>query len=292
MIFEKPSLRTRLSFEAGMTQLGGHAIYLGPADIGLGTRESIADVAKVTSSMVDLIMARTFKHMSIVELAKHSTVPVINGLSDLEHPCQILADVMTIWEVYGKLEGLKIAYVGDCENNVTHSLALASALLGMDFVAAGPRGYHMDKKVVGQAKEILRLSGSSHRTRNAQDDKRALKSLARSSSASVKQVVDPKEAVNGADVVVTDTWVSMGDEAEKAKRLKLFKPYQVTPKLMALAHKQAIFLHCLPAYRGNEVTAAVIDGPQSLVFQEAENRLHVQKALMLWLVNKSAIKGR
>lgn len=250
MIFEKPSLRTRLSFEAGMTQLGGHAIYLGPADIGLGSREKVSDIAKVTSSMVDLIMARTFQHESVVELAEYSSVPVINGLSDLEHPCQILADTMTMLEVFSTLNGLNVAYVGDCENNVTHSLALACALLGMKFVAAGPKGYHMDKKVVGQA----------------------------------TQVEDPEDAVQGADVVVTDTWVSMGDEAEKAKRLKIFKPYQVTAKLMALAKKNAIFLHCLPAYRGNEVAAEVIDGPQSVVFQEAENRLHVQKALMLWLL--------
>lgn len=253
MIFEKPSLRTRLSFEAGMTQLGGHAIYLGPADIGLGSRESVADVAKVTSSMVDLIMARTFNHQSVMELARYSSVPVINGLSDLEHPCQILADAMTMWEVFGTLKELKVAYVGDCENNVTHSLALVCNILGMEFVAAGPKGYHMDKKVVGQA----------------------------------IQVIDPKDAVRDADVVVTDTWVSMGDESEKKKRLKIFKSYQVTMKLMALAKKTAIFLHCLPAYRGNEVAAEVIDGPQSRVFQEAENRLHVQKALMVWLVKST-----
>lgn len=260
MIFEKSSTRTRVSFEVGMTQLGGHAIFLSPNDTQLGRGETVADTARILSRYVDLIMYRAFKNENMVELAKYASVPVINALDNLEHPCQILADLMTVWEHFGPtspkasrgnpLRGLKLAYVGDCENNVTHSLALGCKLIGMEFVAAGPKGFFMDKKVVGKA----------------------------------KQVTDPEEAVRGADVVVTDTWVSMGDEAEKEKRIKIFNPYQVNKRLMGLAKKKAVFLHCLPAYRGNEVTAEVIDGPQSLVWDEAENRLHIQKALMVWLL--------
>lgn len=260
MIFEKPSLRTRVSFETGMTQLGGHAIYLAPADIGLGTRESIADVAKVVSSMGDLLMARTFKHQTVVELANHSSVPIINGLSDLEHPCQALADLFTIWEAKGKLEGLNMAYVGDGENNVPHALVLGCALLGINFNCAAPKGYWMSKEVVNKAKQI------------------ALKT-----EAKILETDEPKKAVKDVDIVYTDTWVSMGDEAEEKKRLVIFKSYQVNSKLMALAKNDAIFMHDLPAYRGNEVAAEVIDGPQSVVFQQAENRLHVQKALMVHL---------
>ncbi|MBI4035041.1 MAG: ornithine carbamoyltransferase [Candidatus Chisholmbacteria bacterium] len=259
MIFEKSSTRTRVSFETGMTQLGGHAIFLSPNDTQIGRGEIIADTARTLSLYVDLIMYRAFKSENMKELAKWATVPVINALDDVEHPCQILADLMTVWEHFrlhggqvGSLKGLKLAYVGDCENNVTHSLALGCSLIGMEFVAAGPKGYHMNRKIVGDA----------------------------------KQVVNPEDAVRRADVVVTDTWVSMGDEAEKANRLKIFKPYQVNQKLMKLAKKSAIFLHCLPAYRGNEVTVGVIDGPQSLVWDEAENRLHTQKALMVWLLGK------
>lgn len=263
MIFEKPSLRTRVSFEVGMTQLGGHAIYLGPSDIGLGKRESVSDIATVTSSMVDIIMARTFKHEHVVELAQHSSVPVINALSDREHPCQILADLMTIWEVKGKLKGLKVAYVGDCENNVTHSLALGCLSLGMHFSAASPKGYSINKTISEEASN-----------------------LAKKNRVNFSEFIKPQEAVKDADVVVADTWVSMGDESQKAKRLKIFKPYQVNSKLMCLAKKNAIFLHCLPAYRDNEVTSEVIDGRQSVVFQEAENRLHAQKALMLFLMGK------
>lgn len=255
MIFEKPSLRTRLSFEIGMTQLGGHAIYLGPADIQMGTREPVSDIARVTSSMCDIIMARTFAHKTVEDLAKFSTVPIINGLSDMEHPCQILADLMTIREVKKKLKGLTISFVGDCENNVTHSLALASHILDIKFRCASPKGYEMNKTILKQSKAT--------------------------------QSNDPKIAVRNADVVITDTWVSMGDEAEKEKRMKIFKPFQVNKKLMQLAKKDAIFLHCLPAYRGNEVTAEVIDGAQSVAFEEAENRLHAQKALMLFLLNVS-----
>jgi ornithine carbamoyltransferase len=261
MIFEKPSLRTRLSFEIGMTQFGGHAIYLGPSDIGLGKRESTSDIATVTSSMSDIIMARTFSHQSVVDLATHSTVPVINGLSDMEHPCQILADFQTILEKKGKLKGVTIGYVGDCENNVVHSMVLGAALLGINFKCGSPKGYSMKKEIVQQAKEIAKKTGSE-----------------------IIETNDPKVAVKNVDVVVTDTWVSMGDEKEKDKRMKIFKPYQINSQLMKLAKKDAIFLHCLPAYRENEVTAEVIDGPQSVVFQEAENRLHAQKALILFLL--------
>lgn len=261
MIFEKPSLRTRVSFEIGMTHLGGHAIYLGPSDIGLGKRESVSDVAVVTSRMADLIMARTFSHSSVEELARYSKVPVINALSDMEHPCQILADYLTVLEKKKKLKGLKVAYIGDCGNNVTHSLALGAAVLSMNFRCVGPKGYEMNPQISEKAYKI-----------------------AKKNQVEIVETHIPGDAVQGADVVVTDTWVSMGDEAEKAERIERLKGYQVNQKLMRLAKKDAIFLHCLPAYRGNEVTAEVIDGPQSVVFDEAENRLHAQKALMLFLL--------
>jgi len=263
MIFEKPSLRTRLSFETGMTQLGGHAIYLAPSDIGMGKRESISDTAKVISRMADMIMARTFCHTTVEKLAQYSKVPVINGLSDLEHPCQILADLMTILEVKEKLKGLTISYFGDAENNVTHSLCLASAILGINFKCGAPKGFWMNNEIVSKAKKIAQKTKSQ-----------------------IVETNDPKEAVTNADVIYTDTWVSMGDEMEKEKRLKIFKPYQVNKQLMKLAKKDAMFMHDLPAYRGNEVTSEVIDGPQSVVFQEAENRLHVQKALLIYLLDK------
>lgn len=263
MIFEKPSLRTRISFEIGMTQLGGHAIYLGPSDIQMGVRETTHDVGVVTGSMADMIMARTFKHSTVEELASGSSVPVINGLSDLEHPCQILADYLTIWEKVGKMTGVKIAYLGDGNNNVTHSLLLMSAMLGNEFRCASPKGYFMDKAMVEHASM-----------------------LNKSSKGKIIETTDPMEAAKGADVIVTDTWVSMGAESEKEKRLKIFPPYQVTEKIMKVANKKAIFMHCLPAYRGKEVEAAVIDGPQSVVFPEAENRLHAQKGLMVYLFNK------
>lgn len=261
MIFEKPSLRTRISFEAGMTQLGGHAIYLAPSDIGMGKRESVSDTAKVISSMADIIMARTFKHETIKELSEHATVPVINALSDLEHPCQILADYLTVHEEKDRLKGLTIGYFGDAENNVTHSLCLGAVILGMNFKCGAPKGYWMKKGIVKQAKQVAERTG-----------------------AKIFQTTDSKKAVQDVDVVVTDTWVSMGDETEKKKRLKIFPHYQVNQELMELAKKDAIFMHCLPAYRGFEVSAEVIDGPQSVVFPEAENRLHIQKALMLYLM--------
>ncbi|MBI3379981.1 ornithine carbamoyltransferase [Candidatus Gottesmanbacteria bacterium] len=261
MIFEKPSLRTRLSFEVGMAQLGGHAVYLAPSDIGIGDRESVSDIAKIASTMGNIIMARTYKHDTVLEFAQNSLTPVINGLSDLEHPCQILADLLTISEIKGKFKGLKLAFLGDGENNVTHSLALASSLLGINFSVASPNGFQMKREIKDMASKISSVSGST-----------------------LIETKDPGEAVEGADVVYTDTWVSMGDETEKQERLEIFKPYQVTAKLMKLTKPDAIFMHDLPAYRGNEVVAEVIDGSQSVVVQQAENRLHVQKALIIHLL--------
>lgn len=263
MIFEKPSLRTRLSFEAGMTQMRGHAIYLSPSDISMGKRESISDVSKVTSSICDVIMARTFKHETIQKLAKYSSVPVINALSDLEHPCQILADFMTIYEEKNELKGLNISYLGDGENNVVHSMSLASSMLSVNFSCASPKGYEMNDGIYKQSLKLAKFS-----------------------NCRIMKTQDVKKAIKNSDVVVTDTWVSMGDEAQKKKRLKIFKPYQVNREVFSLAKKDAIFLHCLPAYRGSEVTCDIIDGAMSRVFQEAENRLHTQKALLLYLFDK------
>ena len=264
MIFEKPSLRTRLSFEIGMTQFGGYAVYLAPADIGLGLRESISDTAKVASRMGDCLMARVFSHQTICELAVSSLVPVINGLSDWEHPCQILADLYTIWEIKKELTGLKLTFIGDGENNVCHSLCLAAALWGMKLCVAAPKGYMMKREIITHAKSLV------HKTHGQ-----------------IEETTNPYKAVIGADIVYTDTWVSMGDEGEKEKRTKVFQPYQVDQNLMQLAKPDALFMHDLPAYREHEVTSEVIDGPQSVVFQQAENRLHVQKALLLRLLMQS-----
>ncbi len=262
MIFEKPSLRTRLSFEIGMTKLGGHAVYLAPQDIGLGVRESIADVARVASSMGDMIMARTFKHQTVRELSEFSQVPVINALSDLEHPCQTLADLLTILEVKKQIKGLTIAFVGDGDNNVTHSLCLGSVMLGAHFTCASPKGYTMNKDIVKKAKIIDQTTNSS-----------------------IFETHFPEEAVKNADIIYTDTWVSMGEEAEKQTRMKIFMPYQVNKNLMKHAEKDALFMHDLPAYRGNEVTNDVIESSQSIVFQQAENRMWAQMALILYLAN-------
>lgn len=257
MLFEKPSLRTKLSFAVGWNQLGGgEVVYFSPAEVDLGKREAISDVAKVCSSMTDVVVARVFSHKSIEELAQYSSVPVINALSDFEHPCQTLTDLFTIWEVKGKLEGLKIGYVGDADNNVAHSLCLGSAMMNMEFRCASPKGYHLDSNIV---------------------------EIASGYDGTIFQTEDPKDAVTGADIVVTDTWISMGDTDEE-RRMKLLRPYQVNEELMRYAKRGAVFLHCLPAHRGEEVTADVIDGLQSVVFQEAENRLHVQKALLLHIL--------
>ena len=264
MLFEKPSLRTKLSFDLAVNILGGHSIYFGSQEIGLGKREAISDVAKVISSMADLVIARVFSHKSLEEFAKNSTVPVINALSDLEHPCQTLADLLTIFEIKEKLAGLKVAFVGDGENNVPHSLALGCALLGINFTYAAPGGFEMKKEILKKAKEISNLTG-----------------------ARISETDNPKTAVKNADVVYTDTWVSMGDEAEVKKRKKIFSPFQVNKKLMKLAKKDAIFMHDMPAYRGNEVTKDVIDDAQSVIFQQAENRLHAQKALIIQMFTKT-----
>lgn len=262
MLFEKPSLRTKLSFDIAINQLGGHSIYFGPNEVGLGKRESICDVAKVLSSMADLIVARVFSHKDLQELADNSSIPVINALSDFEHPCQVLADLFTIGEIKGKLEGLTLAYIGDGQNNVAHSVALGCLLLGINFKCASPKGFWMKREIVEKAKQLTMTTG-----------------------VKIIQTDNPKEAVKNADVVYTDTWISMGDESEQAKRLKILKPYRVNQSLMSLAKVDAIFMHDMPAYRGNEVTSEVIDGSQSVVFQQAENRLHSQKALLKFMYN-------
>ena len=262
MIFEKPSLRTRVSFEVGMTQLGGHAIYLAPQDIQLGARETIADAAGTLEKMVDGIMARVFKHETLVELSKNTkNTPIINGLSDLEHPCQILADMLTVLEKKGRLKGISFAFVGDGENNVTHSLALASGLLGIDFRVASPKGFRMLPEITKQARTLAKKNGGK-----------------------ISEFDKPQDAIKNADVVYTDTWISMGDEKSKKQRLKIFKSYQITKALMNLAKKNAIFMHDMPAYRGNEVEAEVIDGKQSVIFDQAGNRLHAQKAILAILM--------
>ena len=255
MIFEKPSLRTRVSFDCAMRHCGGGAIYLAPGDIGLGKRESVADIARVLSGMADGIMARVFEHQTLVELAQWSDVPVINALCDIEHPCQALADLQTLMEEDKGLEGRKIAYVGD-GNNVCHSLMLLCAKVGVNFSAATPPGYEPDARIVEQA----RAMGDVEITR------------------------DPFEAVRGADAVYTDVWTSMGQEEESARRLQVFPPYQINQKLMNAANEDAILLHCLPAHRGEEVTAEVFEGARSRVFAQAENRLHAQKAVLLSLM--------
>lgn len=260
MIFTKSSTRTRVSFEVGMVQLGGYPLFLSSQDIQLGRGETIEDTAKVLSRYVDGIMIRTYKQSDVEDLAKYGTVPVINGLTDSFHPCQVLADLLTIYESKSKLDGLRLAYVGD-GNNIAHSLLYGCSKVGMDISIATPKGYECNAEIVKSAKEDAKLTGIN-----------------------ITITEDPIEAVKNADVVYTDTWVSMGQEKEKQKRIEIFKPYQVNGELFSMAKKDAIFLHCLPAYRGYEVTSEVIDGPQSLVFDEAENRLHVQKAVMALLL--------
>ncbi len=262
MVFQKPSLRTRVSFEVGMLQLGGHALYISPNEIGLGQRESVADVARVLSGYVDGIMARVFSHDHVLELAKYSRVPVINGLSDYNHPCQALADVLTIWEHFGQLKGLKLAYVGD-GNNVATSLIISAAKLGLDFAIATPPDYQLSPKVVSLAQQF-----------------------AQETNIKISLTHNPLEAISDADVIYTDTWTSMGQEAETAKRLKVFPPYQINEQLLAQAKPQTVVMHCLPAHRGEEITNGVADGTQSLLFPQAENRLHAQKALLAKLLGK------
>jgi len=253
MIFEKPSLRTRVTFEVGMVQLGGAAIHLAPGDIRLGERESAGDIARNLERWVDLVMARTFLHQSVVDLAAGARVPVINGLSDLHHPCQVLSDCFTLLEHRGRLTGLRVAFIGD-GNNVVHSWMDAAARLGFDFVLACPPGYEPDPAIVAQ--------GGAH----------------------VSVTHDAEAAARDADVLYTDVWTSMGQETEAQARRQAFRPYQVNARLVARARPDALVMHCLPAHRGEEITDEVIDGPRSVVFDQAENRLHAQKAIMVWLL--------
>ena len=256
MIFEKPSTRTRVSLEVACGELGGHPLSLSSAELQLGRGETIADTARVLSRYVHGITARVYSHSTVEQLAKHASVPVINALSDWEHPLQILADLMTMRQRFGRLEGLVMAWVGD-GNNVCNSLLLASAIMGMQMSVASPQGYEPDPRILERAQ---RLGGKP------------------------RLVVEPKEAAAGADVVITDTWISMGDEGEEAERLRVFGRYQVNRELMRLAKERAIAMHCLPAHRGQEITDEVMDGPQSAVFDEAENRLHASKAVLAWLL--------
>jgi ornithine carbamoyltransferase len=257
LLFEKPSLRHRASFEVAMRQLGGQCFYLSPAEVGLGQRESIADVARVLSGYVDCIAARTFSHKTLEELAKYARVPVINALSDLEHPCQALADLLTIYEKKGELQGLTMAFIGDA-NNVANSLVLATALSGMNFRLASPADYTFKENIFNLARDYAALTGGS-----------------------LFCTQDPKEAVAGADIVYTDVWTSMGQENEAKKRRKAFKGYQVNIELFSLAREDAIFMHDLPAHRGEEVTDEVMDGRRSVVFQQSENKMHLLKALLI-----------
>ncbi len=260
MLFEKPSLRTRFTFQTGIYELGGMGIYFAPSDIDIGKRESVEDIAKNLSRWASGIMARTFEHSTVTGLAEHASVPVINGLSNLEHPCQILADFQTIYEKKGKLENVKLAFIGD-GNNVCNSMLLASGLMGVDFRVAHPEGYEPNKEILEEAKKLASTSGGSITITN-----------------------DPKEAADGVDVIYTDVWASMGFKHEAEERRKAFASFQVNEEVVFCADKDYIFMHCLPAIRGEEVTSEVIDGPNSVVFDQAENRLHSQKALMLKLM--------
>lgn len=258
MVFQKPSLRTRVSFEMGMQQLGGYALYISPNEIGLGKRESIADVARVLGGYVNGVMARVFAHEHVTELAKWSPVPIINGLSDYNHPCQAMADVLTIYEEFGQLRGLTVAYLGD-SNNVTRSLLIAAAKFGFKMVVSSPEGYTLDQEVIAKARGIAGYEV-------------------------VQLITDPQEAVRNADVIYTDTWTSMGQEEEAEHRRKIFPPYQVNYPLLQMASAHTIVMHCLPAHRGEEITDSVADGPQSRLFPQAENRLHAQKAILVQLL--------
>ncbi len=261
MIFEKSSMRTRVSFEAAMTQLGGHAIYLTKQDINLGVRESVKDVAAVLSRYVDCITIRTYAHETVVELAKSSSVPVINALSDYTHPCQALADLYTIKEKKGSLEDIKLAFVGD-GNNVARSLALLCAKLNVSYQIASPENYELSTEFLGLARATAK------------------------SSTCIEQYREPKKVVRNADIIYTDTWISMGKEKEVETRRNDFKGYQVNSELVSFAKKDVFVMHCLPAHRGEEITDGVIDGPNSIVYDQAENRLHIQKALLKLLICK------
>jgi len=256
ILFEKPSLRTRVSFEVAMRQLGGHTIYLSPGEVGLGERESVPDVARVLSGYVNAIAVRTFSHQTLEILASYSSVPVINALSDLEHPCQALADLFTIYEKKGELNGLTLAFIGD-GNNVAHSLMLAASLVGMNFRIASPTDYRVQDRILHLAQGFALDSG-----------------------AEIFCTEEPRLAVGGADVVYTDVWASMGQEAEAERRRQIFGSYQVDDELLSLAKEDAILMHPLPAHHGQEVTEGILDSPKSVVFDQAENRMHLQKALL------------
>ncbi len=260
MIFQKPSLRTRVSFDMAMRHLGGDALYLSPAEIGLGKRESIADIARVLSGYVDIVMARVFDHQHVLELAKWADIPVINGLSDYNHPCQAAADALTIQENFGSLKGIKVTYIGD-GNNVAVSLMHFCAKLGADFTIGQPEGYGINPEAVALGEKFAAESGSS-----------------------IRQLNDPHQAVSGSQVIYTDTWVSMGQDEEAARRKEVFPPFQVNQSLLEEAEKDAIVLHCLPAHRGEEITDEVADGPNSRLFPQAHNRLHAQKAILVKLL--------
>lgn len=261
LLFEKPSLRTRVSFDVAMDQLGGHSIYLSPQEVGLGKRESAADVARVLSRYVSGIVARTFAHQTVADLARFAAVPVINGLSDYEHPCQALADLLTIYEKKGKLEGVPLTYIGDA-NNVANSLMLGAAMTGMKFTLCCPQAYGPRPEILKKAQEFATASGGD-----------------------IRVIADPKSAVSGASVVYTDVWVSMGQEGESKERLAAFAAYQVSEPLLAMADKEVIFMHPLPAHYGEEVEAGLTDSPRSAVYDQAENRLHAQRAILAALLS-------
>ena len=260
LIFQKPSNRTRVSFEVGMYQLGGYTVYLGPDDIKLGTREATKDIAQTLSRYLDIIVARTFSHREVIGLAENATIPVINGLSDLLHPCQGLADIFTIKEKFGQLEGLNMAYIGD-GNNVLHSLLYAVSITGVNIKIAVPKGYGPDKVILAEASEIAKAKGSK-----------------------VELFHNKESAASDADILYTDVWVSMGQEADKEKRFNDFKDFQINLDLLKKARPECVVMHCLPAHRGEEITDEVLDGPHSIVFDQAENRLHMQKAILLQLL--------
>ncbi|MGC9348073.1 MAG: ornithine carbamoyltransferase [Anaerolineae bacterium] len=261
MIFQKPSLRTRVSFDVAMLQLGGNALYLSPNEIQLGKRESVADVARVISRYVDVVMARVFGHYDVVELARYASVPIVNGLSDYAHPCQGMADFLTILEYKGDFEGLKVAYLGD-GNNVSTSLLFGAALLGVDFTIATPKGYELHPAVWAIGEKLATGTG-----------------------AKLTATYNPIEAAEGADVIYTDTWTSMGQEEEAQRRARVFPPYRVDQEKISHAKEDVIVMHCLPAHRGDEITDAVADGPHSALFDQAENRLHAQKAILVWVLD-------
>lgn len=262
LIFQKPSLRTRVSFQVGVWQLGGQCMSLSPAEVSIGVRESVKDAARTLSRYLDLVVARVFKHKDVVDLARYAQIPAINGLSDLHHPCQALADIFTVREKCGALKGLTLTYVGD-GNNVCHSLLQITSLLGMHMRVAAPKGFAPQRDILNEAQNLADHAGSS-----------------------IVVTQDPKEAVRGADVLYTDVWASMGQEKEAARRARVFKKYQINKELLALAKKDALVMHCLPAHRGSEITDEVMDSANSVVFDEAENRLHVQKAIMMKLIEK------